>query len=40
MKKAFGFLAMAILGGVITLGGYKLLLEDPDKGRENNSNSY
>ena len=29
MKKAFGFLAMAILGGVITLGGYKLLLEDP-----------
>ena len=28
MKKAFGFLAMAILGGVITLGGYKLLLED------------
>ena len=31
MKKAFGFLAMAILGGVITLGGYKLLLEDPVK---------
>jgi serine protease Do len=29
MKKAFGFLAMAILGGVITLGGYKLLLEEP-----------
>ena len=28
MKKAFGFLAMAILGGVITLGGYKLFLED------------
>ena len=31
MKKAFGFLAMAILGGVITLGGYKLLFEDPVK---------
>jgi len=29
MKKAFGFLAMAILGGAITLGGYKLLLEEP-----------
>ena len=29
MKKAFSFLAMAILGGVITLGGYKLLLEEP-----------
>jgi len=28
MKKAFSFLAMAILGGVITLGGYKLFLED------------
>ena len=31
MKKAFGFLVMAILGGVITLGGYKLLFEDPVK---------
>ena len=29
MKKAFSFLAMAILGGVIALGGYKLLLEEP-----------
>ena len=29
MKKAFGFLATAILGGAITLGGYKLLLEEP-----------
>ena len=29
MKKVFSFLAMAILGGVITLGGYKLLLEEP-----------
>jgi len=29
MKKAFGFLGMAILGGIITLAGYKLLLEEP-----------
>jgi len=28
MKKAFGFLGMAILGGVITLGGYKVLFEE------------
>ena len=29
MKKVFSFLTMAILGGVITLGGYKLFLEEP-----------
>lgn len=28
MKKIFGFLGMAILGGAISLGGYKLLLEE------------
>lgn len=28
MKKAFSFLGMAILGGVITLGGYKMLFND------------
>jgi S1-C subfamily serine protease len=28
MKKAFGFLGMAILGGALTLGGYKLLFEE------------
>ena len=28
MKKAFSFLGIAILGGVITLGGYKMLLDD------------
>jgi len=29
MKKFFGFLGMAILGGVVTLGGYKMLIEEP-----------
>ena len=29
MKKIFGLLGIAILGGVITLGGYKLLVEKP-----------
>lgn len=29
MKKVFGFLGIAILGGAITLGGYKLLIEKP-----------
>eukprot|EP00814_Leptocylindrus_danicus_P001616 CAMPEP_0116008756 /NCGR_PEP_ID=MMETSP0321-20121206/3040_1 /TAXON_ID=163516 /ORGANISM="Leptocylindrus danicus var. danicus, Strain B650" /LENGTH=309 /DNA_ID=CAMNT_0003477615 /DNA_START=27 /DNA_END=953 /DNA_ORIENTATION=+ len=29
MKKFFSFLGMAILGGVIALGGYKVLLEEP-----------
>lgn len=29
MKKVFGFLGIAVLGGVITLGGYKLLIEKP-----------
>jgi S1-C subfamily serine protease len=28
MKKAFGFLVMAILGGALTLGGYKMLFEE------------
>ncbi len=28
MKKIFGFLGMAILGGAISLGGYKLLIEE------------
>lgn len=28
MKKVFGFLGMAILGGAISLGGYKLLIEE------------
>ena len=28
MKKFFGFLGMAILGGALTLGGYKLLFND------------
>ena len=28
MKKAFGFLGMAILGGVFTLGGYKMFFEE------------
>ena len=29
MKKFFGFLGMAILGGAVTLGGYKMLIEEP-----------
>ncbi|MGB0892046.1 MAG: trypsin-like peptidase domain-containing protein [Flavobacteriaceae bacterium] len=29
MKKVFGFLGIAVLGGAITLGGYKLLIEKP-----------
>ena len=29
MKKVFGILGIAILGGVITLGGYKFLIEKP-----------
>ena len=29
MKKFFGFLGMAILGGSVTLGGYKMLIEEP-----------
>ena len=29
MKKVFGLLGIAILGGAITLGGYKLLIEKP-----------
>lgn len=29
MKKFLSFLGIAILGGVLTLGGYKLLLEEP-----------
>jgi serine protease Do len=28
MKKAFGFLGMAILGGALTLGGYKVFFEE------------
>jgi hypothetical protein len=28
MKKAFSFLAMAILGGAVTLGGYKLFFNE------------
>ncbi len=29
MKKFLGFLGMAILGGSVTLGGYKMLIEEP-----------
>ncbi|MGB0880122.1 MAG: S1C family serine protease [Polaribacter sp.] len=29
MKKFFGFLGMVLLGGAITLGGYKMLFNDP-----------
>ena len=31
MKKFFGFLGMAVLGGTLTLGGYKMLFNNDDK---------
>ena len=37
MKKFFSFLSIAILGGIITLGGYKVFLEEPVIIESNNS---